>query len=135
LEMVLIYLLEQKKKNNLYIALGVALCGVAYFGLLAPLNAQIITLAMVGFITIGEIISMPFMNSYWIGRSNQKNRGQYAALYTMSWGIGQTVGPVTFSLLVDHTSFTVMFLLAGSLLLLTAVGFYGLRQSPRTFEV
>ncbi len=129
LEMVLIYVLEQKKKNNVYMALGIALCGLAYFGLLVPVQAQIMTLAMVGFITIGEIISMPFMNSYWTSRSNEKNRGQYAGLYTMAWGIGQTIGPVAFSRLVDLTSFTVMFLVAGTALLLTAIGFYNLRQT------
>lgn len=110
-------------------ALGIALCGLAYFGLLVPVQAQIMTLAMVGFITIGEIISMPFMNSYWTSRSNEKNRGQYAGLYTMAWGIGQTIGPVAFSRLVDVTSFTVMFLVAGTALLLTAIGFYNLRQT------
>lgn len=128
LEMVLIYILEQKKKNHVYIAAGVAFCGLSYFGLLMPGNAHIVTFIMVGFITIGEIISMPFMNSYWIGRSNEKNRGQYAALYSMSWGIGQTLGPVICSRLVDLTNFTVLFLVLGAALILCAIGFYGLRQ-------
>lgn len=128
LEMVLIYLLERRQKNHLYIALGVGLCGLAYFGLLIPANAKLITLVMVGFITVGEIISMPFMNSYWINRSNEKNRGQYAGLYTMSWGIGQTIGPVICSSLVDLTSFTVLFVCLGIALLVTALGFYGLKH-------
>ena len=129
LEMVLIYILEQRKQNHIYIALGVAFCGLSYFGLLIPGNAHLITFVMVGFITIGEIISMPFMNSYWIGRSNEKNRGQYAALYSMSWGIGQTIGPVVCSRLVDVSSFTVLFVVLGLALLLSAIGFYRLRQS------
>ncbi|MBL7932079.1 MAG: MFS transporter, partial [Bacteroidia bacterium] len=128
LEMVLIYILEQKKQNHVYIAAGVTFCGLSYFGLLLPGDGHLVTFVMVGFITIGEIISMPFMNSYWISRSNEKNRGQYAALYTMSWGIGQTIGPVICSRLVDISNFTVLFVVLGIALLLSAIGFYGLRQ-------
>lgn len=124
IEMVLIYTLEQKKKNMFYIILGTLLCSLAYFSLLLPANAFVVTLIMIGFITIGEILSMPFMNTYWTVRSNDKNRGQYAALYTMAWGVAQTVGPFIFSALVDATNFKVMFLVLGFLLVIGAYGFY-----------
>lgn len=126
IEMVLIYVLEQKKKNMFFIRFGVTLCAVAFFTLLIPGNAKLITLVMILFITIGEITSMPFMNSYWSIRSNEKNRGQYAALYTIAWGIGQTLGPFACSNLVEATNFTVMFCVLGGTLLLTAFGFYKL---------
>lgn len=124
IEMVLIYTLEQKKKNMFYIILGTVLCAMSYFSLLIPGNAYLITLVMIGFITIGEILSMPFMNTYWTIRSNDKNRGQYAALYTMAWGVAQTVGPFVFSALVDATNFKVMFLVLGFLLIIGAYGFH-----------
>ena len=44
-------------------------------------------------LTFGEILAMPFMNAYWIGRTVQNNRGQYAALYSVAWASAQTVGP------------------------------------------
>jgi predicted MFS family arabinose efflux permease len=128
IEMVLIYVLEQKKKNMFFIRFGVILCAMAFFSLLLPGNAKLITLIMILFITIGEITSMPFMNSYWSMRSNSKNRGQYAALYTIAWGIGQTLGPFACSNLVEATNFTVMFCVLGFTLLLTAFGFYKLSE-------
>ena len=45
-------------------------------------------------VTFGEIFSMPFMNSYWISRTQTTNRGQYAALYTMAWSAAQRIGPM-----------------------------------------
>lgn len=124
IEMVLIYTLEQKKKNMFYIIVGIVICSLSYFSLLLPINAVAITLVMILFITFGEIMSMPFMNTYWTIRSNDKNRGQYAALYTMAWGLAQTIGPFIFSALVDATNFKVMFATLGVLLLLTAYGFH-----------
>ncbi len=127
IEMVLVYILEQKKRNMFFIRLGVSLCALSFFSLLIPGNGKIVTLIMITFITIGEITSMPFMNSYWTSRSNENNRGQYAALYTIAWGIGQTLGPFLCSILVEATNFKVLFIVLGSLLVLTAFGFYKLR--------
>ncbi len=128
IEMVLIYILEQKKKNMFFIRFGVILCALSFFTLLLPGNAKFITLLMIVFITIGEITSMPFMTSYWTSRSNENNRGQYAALYTIAWGIGQTLGPFLCSMLVDATNFKVLFIVLGSILFITAFGFYKLSK-------
>src|SRR6185436_2572471 len=80
IEMVLVYILEQKKRTVFFINLGTFICGLSFLNLLLPGNARWITLFMILIITFGEIISMPFMNSFWISRSNERNRGQYATL-------------------------------------------------------
>lgn len=129
IEMVLIYILEQKNRNMFYIRFGLVMCSLAFFSLLLPGNAKLITLIMILFITLGEITSMPFMNSFWIKRSNETNRGQYAALYTIAWGTGQTLGPFFCSKLVEATNFPVMFITLGCVLLLTAFGFYKLKNN------
>jgi predicted MFS family arabinose efflux permease len=126
LEMVLIFVLEKKDKNTRYIIIGLVLCALSFLTLLIPGNAKLISLVMILFITIGEILAMPFMNVFWTVRSNDKNRGQYAALYTMSWGIGNTIGPFLISVLVDATSFKIAFIVLGFLLLLSSFGFYKL---------
>lgn len=126
IEMVLVYTLERKNKNTQWIIIGLALCAMSYLSLLIPGNAKFISLIMILFITVGEVMSMPFMNVFWTQRSNDKNRGQYAALYTMSWGIGNTVGPFLISALVDATSFKVAFIVLGVVLSLSCVGFYKL---------
>lgn len=129
-EMVLVYLLEQKNKITYFMGLGTFICALAFLSLLLPGSAKLITLLMILLITFGEIISMPFMNSYWIARSNDKNRGQYAALYTMAWGLGQTFGPFLCASLVEATNFETMFVVLGLILAFTAFGFLRLKRPP-----
>lgn len=130
IEMVLVYTLEKKNKNIQYIIIGLVLCACSFLSLLIPGNAKFISLIMILFITIGEIMAMPFMNTFWIERCNDKNRGQYAALYTIAWGTANTLGPYLCSALVDATNFKVLFVVIGVVLFLTGFGFYKLGQQP-----
>ena len=129
IEMVLIYILEKKNKNTQYIIIGLVMCAMSYLSLLIPGNAKLISLIMILFITIGEVMSMPFMNVFWTQRSNAKNRGQYAALYTISWGIGNTLGPFLISTLVDATDFKIAFIVLGLILFITSFGFMKLSNN------
>jgi predicted MFS family arabinose efflux permease len=126
-EMVMIYYLERRGNYMYYIVAGVLICGLSYLSLMLPGNAKAVALLMIFFITVGEILSMPFMNTYWTSRSNDRNRGQYAALYTMAWAVAQTLGPFVFSYLVEGTSFNVMFVVMGAISLVTGLGFLRLR--------
>ena len=126
IEMVLVYTLEKKNKNTQWIIIGLVMCAFAFLSLLIPGNAKVISLVMILFITVGEIMVMPFMNVFWLQRANDKNRGQYAALYTMSWGIGNTAGPFLISTLVDASSFKMAFIVLGLVLTIASIGFYKL---------
>ncbi len=128
-EMVLVYKLEGKKSNLTFVSAGVVVCALSFFALLLPGPAVIVTLVMIVLITIGEVIAMPFMASFWSMRSTESNRGQYAALYTMAWGIAQTIGPLLCAILVDLTSFAVLFIVLGIVLLGTAAAFFKLNKS------
>lgn len=92
-EMVLVYTLEARKKPLLYMRIGVWMVAISY-GLYNILSGHfLVALTCMLIITIGEMLAMPFMNSYWTGRSSEHNRGQYAALYTMAWGTAQIAAP------------------------------------------
>ena len=132
IEMVLVYTLEKKNKNTQWIIIGLVMCACSYLSLLIPGNAKFISLVMILFITLGEIMAMPFMNVFWLQRANDKNRGQYAALYTISWGIGNTLGPFLISTLVDASSFKVAFIVLGFILFISAFGFYKLNSNSKT---
>jgi MFS family permease len=75
-------------------------------------------------ITFGEMFSMPFMNSYWISRSSEHNRGQYAALYTIGWGTAQVAAPSIGGFIADRYSYTslwwIVFLITIIAVLVTA---------------
>ncbi len=123
-EMVMIYYLEQKNKNSLFIAIGCILCAFSFLSLLIPGPGKIIALVMILFITFGEMFAMPFMNNVWTQRSDKTNRGQYAALYTIAWGTAQTTGPFICSLIIDSHGFNVFFITMGTMLILTSIGAY-----------
>ena len=53
------------------------------------------------------MIAMPFMNSFYIGRSTEGNRGQYAALYTMAWSAAQVIGSSSGTQIVQATGFLI----------------------------
>ncbi|RZK30135.1 MAG: MFS transporter, partial [Hymenobacter sp.] len=85
IEMILVHFLEEKRPPLFYICLGVLLTGLSFVLLAALPHHWLTALLIVVLITLGEIVSMPFMNSFWVGRTTAFNRGSYAALYGMSW--------------------------------------------------
>src|SRR5688572_18233255 len=82
-EMVLIYKLEGKRRNHVYITMGVFLTGLSFLILNFPSAGALLAFSMITLVTFGEILALPFMNTFWITRSEHATRGQYAALYTM----------------------------------------------------
>jgi MFS family permease len=75
------------------------------------------------FVTIGEIMAMPFMNSFWISRTNENNRGEYAALYTIAWSIAQIFGPVAGGVIAAHWGYNPLWFSVGIVSLVASVGF------------
>lgn len=120
LEMVLIYKLEGKRRSIVYITAGVFLVGISFLMLNIPFNAVFIACSMIVIVTLGEILSMPFMNSYWIARTQAGNRGEYAALYTMAWSAAQTIGPMAGAQLAQYSGFEVLWWTIGGLSILAA---------------
>jgi predicted MFS family arabinose efflux permease len=123
IEMVLIYKLEGRRNILFYITAGILLVAASFLLLTIPGPAATIAIAMIVTVTFGEILSMPFMNTYWIKRTQPANRGQYAALYTMAWSAAQTLGPVFGARLADNSGFNVLWWCTGALLIFTAFGF------------
>jgi predicted MFS family arabinose efflux permease len=122
-EMVLIYKLEGRRPNLVYISFGVMIVGFSFLLLAIPGIGFGLALLMIISVTVGEILSMPFMNSFWISRTRHENRGQYAALYSMAWSAAQTLGPMSGSQLVHHLGFFWLWLFAGLICLLVSLSF------------
>jgi predicted MFS family arabinose efflux permease len=122
-EMVLIYRLEGKRPVLYYITRGILLVGLSFLLLNIPGIGSTLALVMIITVTFGEIFSMPFMNSYWIGRTNTSNRGQYAALYTMAWSAAQTLGPMGGAQVVQYSNFQVLWYITGGLCIVSALVF------------
>jgi predicted MFS family arabinose efflux permease len=128
IEMIIVYKLEGRRSNLTYILIGVSLVAVSFIMLGLPWLGIITAVVMIITATIGEILSMPFMNSFWIGRSNAANRGQYAALYTIAWSGAQSLGPMTAAQIAEKFGFTYLWWGVSGLLLIVLLGFWKLKQ-------
>lgn len=127
-EMVLVYRLERTGKPFRFIKYGVWLVGIS-FGIFNVLNGLFsVALISMLIITIGEMLAMPFMNTYWISRSNDYNRGEYAALYTMAWGTAQIASPSLGGWIADTYSFTALWWLIFIIAIIAGAGYHYLTR-------
>jgi predicted MFS family arabinose efflux permease len=127
-EMIIVFKLEGRRSPVHYMAAGVFLMGFSYLILNTSFAAAaLIAVVSMFFATIGEIVSLPFMNTYWIARTTNENRGQYAALYTMAWCSAQAIGPFAGAQVAEHFGYAVLWWSAG-VISITTVGAYWLLQ-------
>jgi len=122
-EMAIVFTLEQKKKNLQFIMIGVLLSGLSFvvFNLLP--GEEWLAVISTCIVTAGEMLSMPFMNTFWISRTDINNRGQYAGLYTASWSVAQVIGPYAGGQVAQHLGFYILWWMVGGVSILTALGY------------
>ena len=128
-EMVIVFKLEGRRPYLHYIAFGVLLVGLSF----VLLNTSFLTSAYIALfsmliITIGEIFAMPFMNSYWIKRTTDENRGQYAALFTVAWSSAQIIGPSVGGQVVENLGYSVLWWITGGTCLLLSIAYFLMQQ-------
>jgi predicted MFS family arabinose efflux permease len=94
-EMPLVFYLEQRVNKLAMVRLGALFLGSSF--LLYVLFPPWMGLAMlaVALMTLGEIFAMPFANALSIDRSQPHNRGQYMALYTMTYSAALVIAPTS----------------------------------------
>lgn len=130
-KMITVFSLEGRRSPLHYISTGMLLVCISFLLLNLPfVNYAMIALISMVILTFGEIFSMPFMNAWWIGRSKQNNRGQYAALYTVAWASAQAVGPFAGALIAEHLSYKLLWFIVGGICFLLAI-FYQQLQKVR----
>jgi predicted MFS family arabinose efflux permease len=129
-EMITIFKLEGRRPSLHFISGGVLLVCVAFLILnISNVNYGMIAIISMLFLTFGEILAMPFMNAYWIGRTMQNNRGQYAALYSVAWALAQTIGPYAGSLVAQHLGYRMLWFIVSSICFLLAFFYWRLNNT------
>jgi predicted MFS family arabinose efflux permease len=122
IEMILIYKIDGKRPALWFISYGVILTGCSFLIFNVGHTGIIVILSML-LITFGEMFSMPFMNSFWISRSSEQNRGQYAALYTIAYSAAHILAPTLGSRVVQYFGFSIWWYVVGAMCLISSVGF------------
>lgn len=130
-EMALVFVLEQKQRNLQYIMIGVLLTGLSFVVFNVLPGAFSLAMFSTLILTAGEMLAMPFMNAFWISRTDATNRGQYAGLYTAAWSIAQVVGPLGGAQVVYHFSFVTLWWAIGIISMITAAGYRWLQVRSR----
>ena len=131
-EMVLVFKLEGKRPPVYYISTGAFLIGLSFLVLNLPLAGLSIALLAMIIITFGEMLMFPFVNTFWVSRSNEYNRGQYAALFTMSFALGQVLAPAFGSQIVQRSGYTALWYVVFGLCIVSSVGFYNFKKHYRS---
>lgn len=122
-EMVVVFRLEGKRNSLFYISIGTTLVAASFLLFNIMPGTFLLAYTSMLVITVGEIFSMPFMNTFWVTRTNAVNRGQYAGLYTVAWASAQVLGPGTGAQIAEHLGFRTLWWIIGCICLLTAVGY------------
>jgi len=123
-EMIMINKIEKKRSPMYFIIIGSVLFAASYLILSAPVSfhlaAAVLTIVI---FTGGEMFALPFINTIVISRSNEHNRGLYAAGYTLSWSCAQVVGPLAGFFIAKHLGYNWLWFGLACILLLCAYGF------------
>jgi predicted MFS family arabinose efflux permease len=129
LEMIIVFKFEGRAPYLRLMMIGSVIMALSFFMLNVPLsNGFAIAILATIIVTFAEMIAMPFMNTWYISRSTEGNRGQYAALYTMAWSAAQVIGSSSGTQLAHGLGFTNLWWIIGGICLLNAVGYSFLRN-------
>ena len=124
IEMVLVYKIENRRHPLLFIVRGVALAAVAYLSFNLLPAAAYVSILFILLFTASEMLSIPFMNAFFINRSADHNRGEYAALYNVAFATSTILSPLPGALMIERYGFSAWWYMAAGICLLTGAGFY-----------
>lgn len=122
-EMVLVNSIENKYSKKVIIVTGTLLMVLFYFinSGMNLLNAIIISFGGMLIITFGEILSLPFMNAYYLKFAGKTNTGKYASIYMMTWSIGQILAGYIGGIIINDFGFPPLWLVCTGFSLICAV--------------
>jgi predicted MFS family arabinose efflux permease len=126
-EMILVYKLENRRQAVTYMMLGSFFVGLSFLMLNISPAFAFVLLQMV-IVTLGEMLLFPFMNNFWVNRSNEHNRGQYAAVYTMSFSAAIVLAPTFASQVATWYGFPVLWVIDFILCSFATFGYFLLKK-------
>ena len=122
LELPLIYSLEKWWSKWKIVAIGAIFTGASFmvfniFGWSFSVAILVMTV-----LTIGEILTLPFLSSLAMERSDIGNKGDYMGLYTMVYSLAHILSPTIGMQLASQFGFEVLWYVIGFLSIFTFIG-------------
>ncbi|RDV13428.1 MFS transporter [Pontibacter diazotrophicus] len=127
LEMMLVYLIGERIKKQVLIAVGLFILGLSFVLLNMMQHLSVLYLSMI-LLSISEIFAMPYMATLTVERSNTTNRGAYMGLYTISYAAAHVIAPLLGTSIISTYSFATLWWVTGIMAVVTAIGLYWVVQ-------
>jgi predicted MFS family arabinose efflux permease len=126
-EMVVVYKLEKRGQTLLYIMTGAALIALSFLILKWSTSVTVVVVSMI-IVTIGEMFLFPFLNNFWVKRSSESTRGEYASLYMMAWAGATVLAPTLATQVATRAGFATLWIVDCFSCAVAALGFYFLKK-------
>jgi predicted MFS family arabinose efflux permease len=114
-EMALIFWIQKNWTQRKAVIAGVLFHALAYLMLVLFELSLAGAFVMMTCITLGEMFAFSVLVNFWMSRTDDTNRGQYAAIWTMVWAFSQTVGPYLGALTAQYAGFKVLWFIVALL--------------------
>ena len=125
----LAYLIERKLTKLAIIGIGTIFYGVAYFTLSGLSYWAFTPILFMIFLTIGEMLCMPFASAYTADQAHPSRRGQYMGIYTMAYSAALIIGPSLSLWTAQVYGFIPLWFICGGLSAVSAAGILLLKRS------
>lgn len=123
IEMPLIFVIEKRFKSWQLISVGTLLIGLSFLIFNIFGNNLGASIACMLLLTLGEILSLPFIATVAMAFTSDKNRGQYMALFTMTYSISHIIAPNVGMQLAERFSFDALWWVIMLMCVLCWIGF------------
>ncbi len=130
-EMVLVQRIQNNNRDIYYVFYGILCAAIAYAFLLLPVFPILAAVIGILFLTISEMLALPFVNTFVVTRSVPENRGSYAAVYTMVWSLSGVLAPMEGAYLAEHFGYNTLWIVAIGVCLLCSLAIRMIYMKPK----
>ncbi|MCB9274038.1 MAG: MFS transporter [Lewinellaceae bacterium] len=130
-EMPLIYLVEHRFGKWSIVSIGTLLIGASYllFNIFGAVWGVAFSCMML--MTVGEMLSLPFIATMALDFTDDRNRGQYMALFTMTYSVAHILAPNLGLQVAEHFGFSMLWYLLMGFCVLVWFGFRRIGAAAR----
>lgn len=133
-EMILVQKIQNHNRDIYYILAGILCAAAAYSFLLFPFLPTIMAIFCILFLTVSEMLALPFVNTFVVNRSVPENRGSYAAVYTLVWSLSGVLAPMEGAFIAEKFGYNILWIVVISVCLLCSLAIKIIYIKPKERE-
>lgn len=127
LEMIIVDQAEKHLSIKQNMIIGTLLCAISFLCLMLPIGIAILYIAMF-FLSVSEILVLPFSSTICVTRSSYLNRGSYMALHSLAFSAAHVLSPLYSTQVAENYGFNMLWVITGFIMIVTAYGFHKVMQ-------